>query len=69
MVVGLVAHFYMIEEDDVALEVVWIFYVIVYLRFLSIAGFIVICVGQFVCVVDPVVARSKISSELFIFLC
>ena len=69
MVVGLVAHFYMIEEDDVALEVVWIFYVIVYLRFLSIAGFIVICVGQFVRVVDPVVGRSKISSELFIFLC
>ena len=39
----------MIEEDDVALEVFWIFYVIVYLRFLSIVGFIVGCVGRSCC--------------------
>ena len=54
MVVGLIAHFCMIAEDDVALEVFWI-YVIVSLRFLRTVGFVVGGVGQFVRVVDPVV--------------
>ena len=69
MVVGLIAHFCMIAEDDVALEVLWVFYVIVSLRFFDIVSSIVGGVGQFVRVVDPVVGLSEISAELIVFLC
>ena len=59
----------MIAEDDVALEVFWVFYVIVPLRFFDIVSFIVGGVGQFVRVVDPDVGLSEISAELLVFLC
>ena len=69
MVVGLIAHFCMIAEDDVALEVFWVFYVVVSLRFLSIVGIVVGGVGQFIRVVGPVVGLPRISAELFVLLC
>ena len=69
MVAVLIAHFYMIEEDDVALEVFWVLHVIVSFHFLSIVGFIVGRVGQFIGSVYPVVGLSEIFSELFILLC
>ena len=48
----------MIVEDDVALEVFWVFYVI---------SFIVGGMGQFVRVVDPVVSLSEVAAELLVF--
>ena len=55
--------------DDVALEVFWVLLVIMSLSFLSIVGFIVGGVGQFIGSVDPVVGLSEIFSKLFILLC
>ena len=69
MVFDLIAHFCMIAEDDVALEVFWVFYVIVSLRFLSDVGFVVGGVGQFVRVVGPVVGLPKIPAELVVLFC
>ena len=57
----------MIVEDDVALEVFWVFYVIVALRFFGMISFIVGGVGQFVLVVDPVVSLSEVAAELLVF--
>ena len=58
----------MFGENDGALEVFWIFYVIVSFCFLSIVGLIVGGLGQFVCVVDPAVGLLEIPSELSVFL-
>ena len=57
----------MIVEDDVALEVFWVFYVIVPLRFFDMISFIVGGVRQFVRVVDSVVSLSEVAAELLVF--
>ena len=58
----------MFEEDDVALEVFWIFYVIVSFCFFSIFGVIVGVVGHLIGVVDPVVGLFEVPSKLSVFL-
>ena len=57
----------MIVEDDVALDVFWVFYVIVPFRFFDMISFIVGGVGQFVRVVDRVVSLSEVAAELLVF--
>ena len=58
----------MFEEDDVALEVFWIFYVIVSFCFLSIFDIVVGSVGHFIGVVDPTVGLFEVPSKLSVFL-
>ena len=55
--------------DDVALEVFWVLHVIVSFHFLSIVGFIVGRVGQFIGSLDSVVGLPEVFSELFVLLC
>ena len=55
--------------DDEALEVFWVLHVIMSFHFLSIVGFIVGGVGQFIGSVDPVDGLSEIFLKWFIHLC
>ena len=54
--------------DDVALEVFWVLHVIMSFHFLSIVGFIVGGVGQFIGSVDLVDGLSEIFLNWFILL-
>ena len=59
----------MFEEDDVALEVFRIFYVIVSFHSVIVVNHFFASVGQLIGGVYHVVVLSKVPSELFIFFC
>ena len=68
VVVGLGAHFCLIEEDDVASEVFRIFHVIVSFHFVSAVGFVDFWVGEFIGSVSSVDGLSEVSSELLVLI-